>query len=368
MPTHAQRPGSTWRAIVLLAAVSVPPAAAQQAERLTVAGDRVAIYNLVGRVRVDAGTGADVVVEVTRGGRDQAQVHIERGAIDRLPGYATLRVVFPGTDIVYPPLARGSRSEVRVREDGTFGSDDHRDGRRGRRNDDAGRVRISGTGPGLEAWADLRISVPAGRRVNVNVGVGDISVANVDGQLHVDGSSSSVNATGTRGALDVDVGSGSVTVNDARGILSIDTGSGRVEVSTFTGSDLSIDTGSGAVGITGATAATVSVSTGSGDVRLSAIASPNLKVDTGSGEVDLDLTTDVDRVDVETGSGSVVLHLPAAIGAQVDIESGSGGVESDIPLEVTTWGRDHVRGTMGDGKGTIAVETGSGKVRIMKRS
>jgi len=111
----------------------------------------------------------------------------------------------------------------------------------------------------------------------------------------------------------------------------------------------------------------VKVDTGSGDITLSGVSSPDLKLDTGSGDVDLDLTTDVDAVSNDTGSGSVTLHVPANIGAALDIESSSGGVESEIPLEVTKWGSDRVTGKIGDGKGRIAVETGSGRVRIVKR-
>src|SRR4051812_25533704 len=40
--------------------------AAQQVERVTLDGREVAVYNLVGRLRVEGGTGDKVVVEVTR--------------------------------------------------------------------------------------------------------------------------------------------------------------------------------------------------------------------------------------------------------------------------------------------------------------
>ena len=50
--------------------LSLPSVArAQSVERVTLEGGEVAIYNLVGRLRVEGGSGSNVVVEVTRVGR-----------------------------------------------------------------------------------------------------------------------------------------------------------------------------------------------------------------------------------------------------------------------------------------------------------
>ena len=51
-------------------------AAAQTPERYTIAGDDVAVYNLVGQLKVEGGTGAAVLVEVTRHGADAARLKI----------------------------------------------------------------------------------------------------------------------------------------------------------------------------------------------------------------------------------------------------------------------------------------------------
>src|SRR5262245_25560333 len=105
-------------AALALLAVTLP-GRAQQPERHTLAGERVAIYDLVGQVRIDPGTGADVVVEITRGGRDLSQLKVERGPVDSRPNWETLRVIFPSDEISYPRINR-SRTQMEVREDGTF--------------------------------------------------------------------------------------------------------------------------------------------------------------------------------------------------------------------------------------------------------
>ena len=69
---------------------------------------------------------------------------------------------------------------------------------------------------------------------------------------------------------------------------------------------------------------------------------------------------------METGSGDVVLRVPDNLGAAVDIETGSGDIQTDLPMEVQRWARDHITGRIGDGQGRLDVETGSGDVRIVK--
>ena len=227
-----------WISALLLSSVAL---AAQQPERRTLVGSRVAIYNLAGVMRLERGTGADVVVELTRGGRDAGKLQIATGA---LRGRETLRVIYPDDEIAYPDLGRGSNTTVRVRDDGTF--NDH-DERGGRWSDDGRSVRIAGSGGGLEAHADLRIAIPAGQRIEMYLAVGQAFASNVDGDLRVDVAAADVTADHVKGTLLVDTGSGDVRLSDAEGDVSLDTGSGNVTVSRMSGRALKLDTGSGDV-------------------------------------------------------------------------------------------------------------------------
>src|SRR5256885_4855223 len=96
-----------------------------QTEHRTLAGDRVAIYNLVGRVQVEGGDGADVSVDVTPGGRSGRALRIATGEIR---GRETLRVIYDDDRIVYPEMGRRGRTTLSVSADGTFGDTDDRGG------------------------------------------------------------------------------------------------------------------------------------------------------------------------------------------------------------------------------------------------
>jgi len=338
------------------------PLAAQTPQRYTVSGDNVAIYNLAGTVRVEAGSAGDVVVEVTRGGSDAAKLDVQTGP---LGGRQALRIIYPDDDIVYPAMGYHSSSTIDVRDDGTFDDNDHDHDRHffGRGH----RVRIRGDGSGLEAYADLRVLVPAGRRVAIHLAVGKMTATNVNGDITLDASSADVTASGVSGSLVANTGSGDVHATDITGDLNLDTGSGNVTVTRAKSDDIDIDTGSGDVTLDHATGKTLKIDTGSGNADATAVQADDLKIDTGSGDVTLELLAGGGTIDVDTGSGEVNLTLPESYGADVVLDTGSGGIDlGGIPVTVRKIQEDHVEGRIGDGKGRLHVETGSGEVKLKK--
>ena len=335
-----------------------------QSERRTLSGDRVAIYNLAGKARVQAGSGSQVVVDVSRGGRDASRLSIETGDVR---GWQSLRVVYPADQIVYPEMGYRSRTQLRVNRDGTFDDGDHdRDRDRGFFERNRGRVEIRDSGSGLDAHADLVISVPRGQRMALYWGVGSATVSNVDGNIRVSVAAARVDAEHTRGSLYLDTGSGTVTLPDAQGDVTLDTGSGSVTVNGMTGQSLSMDTGSGTVRASDIDVKTLKADVGSGGARLARVKAPRIDVDAGSGGVELEVLSVVEDLRVDAGSGGVTLRLPATLGADIDVETGSGGIDSDFSVQTSRYQRHHISGRIGDGRGRIRIESGSGSVRLIK--
>lgn len=375
---------------LLLAAAA--PLAAQEQHRLS--GDAVAVWNLAGALSIEPGSGSDVVVEVTRRGRDAGRLRIETGALD---GRQTLRVVYPGNDIVYPEIRR-SRTELRVRQDGTF----NRGGGR--------RVRISGTGSGLQAAADITVRVPRGKDVSAHLAAGSVEVRNVDGVLRVATSMGSVTTENTLGNLTVRTGSGRVDVRRVAGELAVSTGSGRVNVEQVTGASARMRTGSGGIQASGVAADQVTLNTGSGAIRLElsaparevqlrtgsgsirvhggstprrvesltistgsgsieaeGVLASTARLRTGSGGVRLALLDGQPDVRISTGSGGVSVGLAEGVGLDVDIRSNSGIDVSGVGLVVSQFTRRAVRGQIGAGGGRLVIGTGSGRVTLARR-
>lgn len=335
---------------------------AAQTTRYTLKGDTIAIYNLVGELRVGPGTGSDVAVDVRRGGADAAELEVQTGP---LRGRETLRVIYPADLIVLPDWGRGWNTTLRVRDDGTFG-----DGGGWRR--EGREVRITGRGRGrstngLEAFADLIVSVPAGKTIAMHVGVGKAFVTNVDGNISVDVASADVAVDHTRGSLNVETGSGNVDLSDAAGRISLETGSGNITTARIRATRLSLETGSGNVELTDAESPELNVETGSGDITASGAKGSDVSLETGSGNINVTLVATFQSLRIETGSGDVTLRVPPTIGAEVDLETGSGEIDlGGLTMQVRRLEEDHITGTIGDGRGRLTIETGSGNVRLLK--
>jgi len=353
------RPAALPKVITLLTIATVANASLAQAqsERSVMRGSSVALYNIAGRLTVEAGSGSDVVIEVTRRGRDASRLRIETGERD---GRNALRVLYPDDDIVYTDReSRWGRTELRVHADGTWGGD--------RRWNEGRRVRVSSRGSGTEAWADIRVLVPAGKSFDAHLGVGEMTATNVRGSLRLDSGSGRLTATGIRGTLSVDVGSGGADVRDVDvDLLDIDSGSGGIRLTDVVAGRCNIDSGSG--GVTGEHAACreLHVDVGSGGVRVADIKSNTVRIDAGSGAVQLSMNDSPSDVSIESGSGGVVLGLPASLSAELDIETGSGSIDSDFPVRMNRMERHRLRGTVGEGAGRIRIETGSGSVKLRK--
>ena len=80
----------------------------------------------------------------------------------------------------------------------------------------------------------------------------------------------------------------------------------------------------------------------------------------------VELLSNVEQLKVDAGSGGVTVRLPASTGAEIDVETGSGGIDTDFAVQLTRFERSHMIGKIGDGRGRIRIESGSGHVRLLK--
>lgn len=335
-------------------AVLVPAASpAQSPERHVLSGERVSIWNLAGRAELVAGSGREVVVELTRGGDDGARLTVEATS-------GRLVVKYPSRDIYYAAEDRNNyTTTLQVSDDGTFsnGWDDDRDGR---------RVRVSSRNGDFEGHANLRITVPQGQRLSLHIGVGTVEVGNVNGELDLRTHASTVRATGTRGRLTARTGSGRVSLEDVEGErIQASTGSGGITLTGVRGAELRVSTGSGGIEGRDVRADRFDASTGSGSIELEGLTSADVRSSTGSGSVRLGFQSVPRDLTARTGSGSVTLTLPRDPNVELDIRTGSGGISTDYPVTMDQVRRNELRGRIGTGNdGRFRVSTGSGSVRL----
>jgi DUF4097 and DUF4098 domain-containing protein YvlB len=343
------------RALLTVATLSLP--AALHAQRHELTGNRVAIYNLVGTMRIEAGTGSSTTVEVTRNGRDAASLDVRTFSTN---GVSTLVVRYPGDDIVAENMERGTNTTIGVNDNGTF------NGGRATR-----RVRVT-TGRGdrdaIHAQADIIVRLAPGTSIDANLAVGSITANNTSGALDLETSSGDIASTGNRGEVKLESASGDLTVTNATGDVEVETASGDIEINGITGKRVDAETASGTVTVTGVTADDVEVESASGNVRVARTRAARLKAESASGNVRAELDGDVREISVSTASGDAEVVVPSAFSGEVEMETASGDIDIDFELRATRRSRGHLRATIGDGgNGRISLETASGDVRLLRR-
>ncbi|MGW2346679.1 DUF4097 family beta strand repeat-containing protein [Streptomyces sp. NPDC001661] len=141
---------------------------------------------------------------------------------------------------------------------------------------------------------DYRITVPAGTRLDLRAGSGDI------------------NAAGLHGAVDAHVGSGDIALDNITGKVTARTGSGNVEATKLHSGAVDATSSSGDVSLAFATApSSLAAQADSGDVRISVPKRPyRVKTSTGSGDTNVGVTNSpgaTNHLDLHTGSGDITV-------------------------------------------------------------
>jgi len=305
--------GLTARPIAVAFERALPPL------RFTLSGAAVAIYDPAGEVRIEAGAGPDVVVTVTRAGGDAAALSALRES--RSSG-TVLQVLASGPGahrLYYPGLPGRSDSVVfRVTAGGL------KAGKGGFLGLFAGRattvVRRPGAG-GLDAHADLLVTVPPGRRLDLQLGAGRLVVTGAAGDIRALTLGGSTQATGSGGRLRLTAASGGISVSGASGALTLESAAGPVEVNGFHGRSLSATTGAGGVGGADLTADTLQVRTGAGDVVLRRVRARRLALRTGAGALRVD-DVRADTLLARAGVGALALRGVRAGAAVIEARKG----------------------------------------------
>ncbi|MGQ0572696.1 MAG: DUF4097 family beta strand repeat-containing protein [Pseudonocardia sp.] len=162
----------------------------------------------------------------------------------------------------------------------------------------------------------VTVWAPAGTRLSVRTGAGDVTVTGSAGESDVRTGSGDVTLGAVGGSARVRTGSGGVTVGAATGTADIKAGSGDVRIGEIDG-DLRVRSGSGDVAVTDARAGSLELATGSGELRIAVHAGVAAELDLSSGsgrarsELDVARTAPehapVLRVRGRTGSGDVLV-------------------------------------------------------------
>ncbi len=350
--------------VLLMAATTSFSMASEFQRNFKFEGQEFELTNLVGEIIVLPAPGSHFIVEVAVHGEDADESLMNFSSSEGRQ--SNLAVKFPVDEhkkYVYPPMGKRSSATIYFKEDNPQEKSWLRKIFSGFSGE---KIKVEGSGRGLEMWADVTIMVPEGGSLVVVNGVGKISASDIKADLNLDISSGSILANSIEGKFIADTGSGEVIARNITGDANLDTGSGSVEVDGFKGNHLLIDTGSGQVTVKRVVCEKLDIDTGSGGVEARQVATDQAVIDTGSGSVVLQLDRmGTGEFEVDTGSGSIDLILPENASATIVADTGSGDIDVELSgAMIKSKDDDRVELVIGSGKAKVELDTGSGSIEI----
>jgi DUF4097 and DUF4098 domain-containing protein YvlB len=178
---------------------------------------------------------------------------------------------------------------------------------------------------------EIVLQMPKEADLEVNTGDGSITVQPLTGKVNLSTGDGSISAEGLQGEVRLHTGDGSIRASGLSGRLKGDTGDGSMTVrGRFDVLDLR--TGDGSIGAT---------------------AEAGSKVEAAWS--------------LRSGDGSITLHLPEGLGADLDAQTGDGSISVDKSLGVSVSGtirERSVRGPLGPGGPPLQIYTGDGSIRL----
>ena len=208
----------------------------------------------------------------------------------------------------------------------------------------------------------LEVGHLKGREVERNVSISYEIVVPAGTEVISHTGSGSMTISGVAGPVEAKTGSGSITLTDIGDSVNARSGSGAIRAENIAGA-FEAHTGSGKVRLTQVAPGDVYVTVGSGGANLHGVVGA-LRVKAGSGRVEIDGRQE-GAWNIDTGSGSVRIRLPEDAAFELDAHTGSGGITVDHPLTIQgKVSKRRMRGDVRGGGDLLAVETGSGGIRI----
>lgn len=208
---------------------------------------------------------------------------------------------------------------------------------------------------GMSRVDRLEVHVPAGTRVHITNGGGDIT-------LH-----------GLTGGVEATSFNGDIELSELGGRVEVKTFNGDISASAITGR-LSVNASNGDVDLRGVRGA-VMVHTLNGDIDLLDLASKDVQAKTMSGTITYRGSIDPDgSYSLNAFSGGIDMHVPRNTGATLTVSTFSGTIDSpDFPLTLKPGTRPReskgqsMTFDLGDGRAHISLESFSGDIRLRER-
>ena len=201
---------------------------------------------------------------------------------------------------------------------------------------------------------DLRTSggdigaVDISGNIKAHTSGGTLEFANLEGTLNGHTSGGSIKMENCRCPAEIKTSGGSISVVNGTGVLHAQTSGGRIEVHNLSG-DADLETSGGSLVLEKIRGKLYGKTSG-GSIHASM-----------PGEVAGDM-------ELRTSAGSIELAVPENAGLDIDARTSAGRVFSELPINNSESGHQHLRGQLNGGGKSVVLETSAGSITLKSSS
>jgi hypothetical protein len=206
------------------------------------------------------------------------------------------------------------------------------------------------------------IHLPKRFETDLRTDGGDVTAAEITGNVTVKTSGGKLAFTHLEGTLAAGTSGGSIEVKDCHGPIKVETSGGDIIVADGTGT-LDAKTSGGRIEVRNFSGDT-EVRTSGGNLSLQRITGKIIG-NTSGGSIHASIPSDVvGDVKLQTSAGNIDVSLSATATVDIDASTSVGEIFSGLPLETSDVDSDHLRGKLNGGGKSVKLETSVGNITI----
>lgn len=210
----------------------------------------------------------------------------------------------------------------------------------------------------------LEIAVPSSYNVDLETRGGNISVADLDGEVRADTSGGNLEFGNISGTVWGRTSGGNVTLERSSATVEVRTSGGNIEIGDVEGR-VDAETSGGSIRVERA-GGEVHVETSGGNITVDDVAGA-IDAHSSGGNVTANISRQpASDCRLSTSAGSVTVTVASGIGLEIDASTSIGGVSSDFAVDGRV-ARNSIRGAINGGGPELRLRTSAGSIRIRER-
>ena len=213
---------------------------------------------------------------------------------------------------------------------------------------------------------EFRINVPKQYNLDLNTAGGSIGVDDLQGEVRVNTSGSSLTLGRIDGPVNAETSGGSIDLRQAKGKLFARTSGGGITVGEVSG-DVDVETSGGSIAVDGA-AGNLRAHTSGGGVSLRGLQG-NVDASTSGGSMEAEILKQLDApCELSTSGGGITVYVSRDLKADIDAYTSGGEVDCDLPITVQgRFGEGKLRGKLNGGGPLLTLRTSGGDIELRGR-